>query len=69
MNVNANDKTLAAIVTGGFYRVPRFQRPYSWTTSEVEDFWDDVVHSERDYFIGSMVIFSGGDAAGLVDGQ
>lgn len=69
MNVNANDKTIEAVLTGGFYRVPRFQRPYSWDASNVEDFWDDVSESGSDYFIGSMVIFSAGDAAGLVDGQ
>lgn len=69
MEVNANDKTMESVLTGGFYRVPRFQRPYSWDASNVEDFWEDVVESGRDYFIGSMVIFSDGDAAGLVDGQ
>ena len=69
MNVNANDKTLESVLTGGFYRVPRFQRPYSWDPSNVEDFWEDVVDSGTDYFIGSMVIFKDGDAAGLVDGQ
>ena len=69
MNVNANDKTIEAILSGGFYQVPRFQRPYSWDTSEVEDFWEDVAESGNDYFIGSMVIFNGGAASGLVDGQ
>jgi len=69
ISVNANDKTIEAVLTGGFYRVPRFQRPYSWDPSNVEDFWDDVIDSGSDYFIGSMVIFRDGDAAGLVDGQ
>lgn len=69
MDVNANDKTIESVLTGGFYRVPRFQRPYSWDSSNVEDFWDDVAESASDYFIGSMVIFSDGDAAGVVDGQ
>jgi Protein of unknown function DUF262/Protein of unknown function (DUF1524) len=69
MDVNANDKTIESVLTGGFYRVPRFQRPYSWDSSNVEDFWDDVAESTSDYFIGSMVIFSDGDADGVVDGQ
>ena len=69
ISVNANDKTIEAVLTGGFYRVPRFQRPYSWDPSNVEDFWDDVIDGGSDYFIGSMVIFTDGDAAGLVDGQ
>lgn len=69
MNVNANDKTVEAVLTGGFYEVPRFQRPYSWDSSNVEDFWEDVRESTSDYFIGSMVIYGNGGAAGLVDGQ
>lgn len=69
MQVNANDKTVDSVLASGFYRVPRFQRPYSWDPSNVEDFWDDVTDSGAEYFIGSMVIFKDGDAAGLVDGQ
>lgn len=69
MNVNANDKTIEAVLSSGFFRVPRFQRPYSWDTSEVEDFWEDVGESSSDYFIGSMVIFNDAAASGLVDGQ
>jgi hypothetical protein len=49
--------------------VPRFQRPYSWDTSNVEDFWDDLTESPGEYFIGSMVVFDSGDELGLVDGQ
>ena len=69
MDVNANDRTIEAVLTGGFYQVPRFQREYSWDPSNVEDFWEDVVESGSDYFIGSMVVYESGDAAGLVDGQ
>jgi hypothetical protein len=47
MDVNANDKTIESVLTGGFYRVPRFQRPYSWDSSNVEDFWDDVARLRR----------------------
>lgn len=69
MDVNANDKTIEEVLSAGFYQVPRFQRPYSWDASNVEDFWDDVAESGSDYFIGSMVIFEDGIASGLVDGQ
>jgi hypothetical protein len=69
VEVNANDKTIESVLSGGFYEVPRFQRPYSWDASNVEDFWDDVIESGADYFIGSMVIYTDGSASGLVDGQ
>ncbi|MDQ7910743.1 DUF262 domain-containing HNH endonuclease family protein [Phytohabitans sp. ZYX-F-186] len=62
---------MANLLGGAFYKIPRFQRPYSWDRSNVEEFWTDVVESEGDYFIGSMVVYtSGGSGAfGLVDGQ
>jgi uncharacterized protein with ParB-like and HNH nuclease domain len=60
------------ILKGGFYKIPRFQRPYSWERENVEDFWTDVfVNSGSDYFIGSMVVFQPehSDTASVVDGQ
>ncbi len=69
MDVNANDRTLESILTSGFFRVPDFQRPYSWDPANIEEFWDDIRDATKDYFIGSMVIFDDGDVAGLVDGQ
>jgi uncharacterized protein with ParB-like and HNH nuclease domain len=69
MDVNANDRTLESILTGGFYRVPGFQRPYSWDPTNIEEFWDDVREASGDYFIGSMVIFVDGGVSGLIDGQ
>jgi uncharacterized protein with ParB-like and HNH nuclease domain len=55
----------------GYFRIPRFQRPYSWERAEVEDFWTDtVVDSDSDYFIGSIVLFQlGSGVFGIVDGQ
>jgi len=42
------------VLESGFYRIPRFQRPYSWDRENIEDFWKDVViNSDADYFIGS----------------
>lgn len=55
----------------GFYEIPRFQRPYSWSAQEVDDFLEDViVQSGPDYFIGSMVVYSiGTESFAVVDGQ
>lgn len=47
------------------YIVPRFQREYSWGTSEIDDFWDDIVQQIKceegvtkhsDYLLGSIVL-------------
>lgn len=69
MNITANGRTIEQVLGGGFFRVPRFQRPYSWDKANVEDFWLDVVESGADYFIGSMVVYPQSEFSGLVDGQ
>lgn len=67
--VTANGRSIRQILTAGFYKVPRFQRPYSWDRAVVEDFWNDLMDNSKGYFIGSMVVYADGPAQGLVDGQ
>jgi uncharacterized protein with ParB-like and HNH nuclease domain len=72
MKIRSIDKDIKDILESGFYRIPRFQRPYSWDRDNIEDFWNDVVvNADSDYFIGSMVVFKpqNSDTAGVVDGQ
>jgi len=69
MQVSSNWRKIEQVLTAGFYKVPRFQRAYSWDKANVEDFWDDLIDSPDGYFIGSMVIYTDADASGLVDGQ
>lgn len=40
------------------YRVPRYQRPYSWTAEQVEELWNDVVEGSESFFLGSLVFNS-----------
>jgi uncharacterized protein DUF262/uncharacterized protein DUF1524 len=59
--------------------VPDWQRNYSWTTSEVETFWNDLLRfsgaypddniNNQEYFLGSVVIVDNGTAHLLLDGQ
>ena len=71
MKIEANDKEVQDIFSLGYFRIPRFQRPYSWTEEEVKDFWVDVVFGEYEhYFIGSMVVYQTEKPYyGIVDGQ
>jgi len=71
VKIDSNDRTVKQALQAGYYRVPRFQRPYSWTQANVEDFWTDtIVESEADYFIGSIIVFpSKEDTYDIVDGQ
>lgn len=60
-------------------RVPDWQRNYSWTTSETEVFWKDLVSFEQrypdnnidgqEYFLGSVVLVDNNAWHLLLDGQ
>jgi len=71
MKIESYDRTIEQLLTMGYFKIPRFQRPYSWERAEVEDFWNDtIVESESEYFIGSIVLFKFGEGVfGIVDGQ
>lgn len=59
--------------------VPDWQRSYSWTSSEVEPFWTDLVNfseqypedniKNEEYFLGSIVVVDVGGDHLLLDGQ
>jgi hypothetical protein len=67
------DQTVKTLLESFFYRIPRFQRPYSWDRVNVEEFWNDAISSsDADYFIGSFVVYRGNPATDtllIVDGQ
>lgn len=71
MKIDAADKDISDILNIGYFKIPRFQRPYSWEVDEVQTFWDDVVNGNADeYFIGSMVAYLiSKPYYGIVDGQ
>ncbi len=68
MKITCLDKQVAQFLKESFYRIPRFQRPYSWDRANVEDFWNDaVVENDAEYFIGSFVVYDDKTAMGVVD--
>lgn len=71
MKIEADDKEIQDIFSLGIFQIPRFQRPYSWGKSEVENFWNDIINDATDsYFIGSMVVYQTKKPYfGIVDGQ
>ena len=71
MKIESTDQDIRTLLSSGYYRIPRFQRPYSWDRENIEEFWDDVIRdSPTDYFIGSMVVYKQGNQVyGVVDGQ
>lgn len=59
--------------------VPEWQRSYSWDSQEVDAFWQDLIAFEaqypenniigEEYFLGSIVLVTGGPTNLLLDGQ
>lgn len=71
MKIESHDRSIGDLLTSGYYVIPRFQRPYSWDSENVAEFWNDtIVNESADYFIGSMVVYTIRERKfGVVDGQ
>lgn len=72
MNIKPYDNRIQQLFLSAFYKIPRFQRSYSWDKGNIEDFWADVILSGKiGHFIGSMVLYAGKSTQELfvVDGQ
>lgn len=55
-----------------FFVIPNFQRPYSWTTDNIDSFLSDleeVRQTRKKHFFGSIVYVNDGDGSIIIDGQ
>ena len=82
MSIQANNCSIQSLFTTANYqfKIPDYQRPYSWTTNEVSNLLDDITNAfpygethtlDSGYFLGSIVIIkkSTEPQADVVDGQ
>jgi uncharacterized protein with ParB-like and HNH nuclease domain len=49
---------VGSLLEGKYFQIPRYQRPYSWEQSHLEEFWRDAVQdrtNDEEFFIGSIV--------------
>ena len=76
MNFNTANNTFRQLMSNGLtYRVPPFQRDYSWTADEWDDLWQDLVglfgeEPEPAHYMGYLVLQSVDNKAfDLIDGQ
>ena len=58
--MKAEERTVGQILTESLcYRIPAYQRPYSWNQDNVQDLLDDIEEafneSDPEYFIGSLI--------------
>lgn len=75
---SANMSPLQAVLDEAHsYRIPPYQRRYTWEVARVEELWEDVVemyedsdHKKDEYLLGSIVTVSNNDGTeDVVDGQ
>ncbi len=80
---SSDKKTIGQLLstTSPAISVPEYQRNYSWTTTQVEVFWQDLMsfaatyvnpnrHDDgQEYFLGSIVLVEDGHHYELLDGQ
>ena len=74
--IQASEKNLNRVFCNDYlFEIPVFQRPYAWTTEEVNELLDDLlfamVRDEEPYFLGSIVLIKeeGHPKSLVVDGQ
>lgn len=72
ITIQPSAKSIEEILSGpNYFRIPRFQRPFSWDVEHVDEFWNDAIRNfDQGYFIGPMVVYKEDDRDwGVVDGQ
>ena len=76
INFNTSNSTFRQLLGNGLtYRVPRFQRDYSWGSDEWDDLWQDLVglfedDSEPAHYLGYLVLQSSDSKQfDIIDGQ
>lgn len=75
-NFKTENNTFRKLIGNGLtYRIPRFQRDYSWTAEEWEDLWMDLrgtldTDGEPAHYMGYLVLQSADDKTfDVIDGQ
>lgn len=65
---------LELIGNGRLYRVPPYQRDYSWSEEQWEDLWNDIIdlvgRPDDTHYMGALVVEGESDRAfSVIDGQ
>ena len=52
-----------------FYKIPPYQREYSWKKGEWENLFNDINDNEKGYFLGSIICINQNEDLEVIDGQ
>ncbi len=68
---NSNLKSLSEIFNDKIFKIPDYQRGYSWENHEVEDFWRDLENLGKDkyHYTGMLTVDKDIDYYNIIDGQ
>ena len=76
MNFNTTNSTFRQLMSNGLsYKVPPFQRDYSWSEDEWDDLWQDIqatfeTDGDPAHYLGYLVLQSSDNKEfGIIDGQ
>ena len=74
MNINPESKPISEIfpIEGrSVYKIPIYQRNYSWNNNNIEELYNDVMNEEAGYYIGNLLVTKGTKPHefDVVDGQ
>ena len=74
MKVSQEPQKLSSILEDKYFKVPLYQREYSWTLNEVSDLYYDILESlkeEEGHFFGSLLLYKpeSKKEVEIVDGQ
>ncbi|MDK3162183.1 DUF262 domain-containing protein [Kamptonema cortianum] len=63
--------TASALFTNGIFRIPPFQREYSWGEDEIKDLCNDLKNGmkKESYFLGLVILIGKDENYTVVDGQ
>ena len=69
---NFGMKSIRSYLSESIYYIPDYQREYSWSESQLEDFWQDLtnaINANRHHFFGQVVIHDDNGKRYIIDGQ
>jgi hypothetical protein len=72
MKITPETKTLAAIFqtsADDSYRIPPFQRNFSWKAEQIETLFEDIRAEPQGYYVGNLLINKNSGSNDVIDGQ
>jgi uncharacterized protein with ParB-like and HNH nuclease domain len=67
----SNLETLSELFNEKIFRIPDYQRGYSWNNTQLQDFWLDLnnLRTNRIHYTGMITVENKGDFYHIIDGQ